>query len=172
MERTKFLLDERSLPESWYNLVPDLPFGLEPPLHPATREPVGPEAFAPLFPEAIIRQEVTAEPDVPSRTRCARSTASGARRPLFRARRLEKFLDTPAHIYYKYEGVSPVGQPQAQHRRPAGVLQPRGGRQAPDHRDRRGPVGLLPRVRLRRSWASSAPSTWCASATTRSPTGA
>jgi tryptophan synthase beta chain len=50
MEPTKFLLDEKALPESWYNLVPDLPFGLDPPLHPGTREPVGPEAFAPSFP--------------------------------------------------------------------------------------------------------------------------
>jgi hypothetical protein len=55
METTKFQLDEKALPESWYNLVPDLPFGLEPPLNPATREPVGPEAFAPIFPEEIIR---------------------------------------------------------------------------------------------------------------------
>src|SRR3712207_8112568 len=65
METTKFLLDEKALPESWYNVVPDLPFGLDPPLNPATREPVGPEAFAPIFPEAIIRQEVTGEPHVP-----------------------------------------------------------------------------------------------------------
>ena len=61
METTKFLLDEKALPESWYNVVPDLPFQLDPPLHPGTREPVGPEAFAPLFPEEIIKQEVTAE---------------------------------------------------------------------------------------------------------------
>jgi tryptophan synthase beta chain len=65
VEQTKFLLDEKALPESWYNLVPDLPFALEPPLNPATREPVGPEAFAPIFPQEIIRQEVTAESHVP-----------------------------------------------------------------------------------------------------------
>ena len=65
METTKFLLDEKALPESWYNVVPDLPFQLDPPLHPGTREPVGPEAFAPLFPEEIIKQEVTTEPYVP-----------------------------------------------------------------------------------------------------------
>jgi len=80
VEQTKFLLDEQALPESWYNLVPDFPFVLEPPLNPATREPVGPEAFAPIFPQEIIRQEVTAESYAPSRMRCARSKASGDRR--------------------------------------------------------------------------------------------
>jgi len=65
VEQTRFFLDEKALPESWYNLVPDLPFALEPPLNPATREPVGPEAFAPIFPQEIIRQEVTAESHVP-----------------------------------------------------------------------------------------------------------
>jgi hypothetical protein len=65
VEQTKFLLDEKAIPESWYNLVPDLPFQLEPPLNPATMEPVGPEAFAPIFPQAIIEQEVTAESYVP-----------------------------------------------------------------------------------------------------------
>ncbi len=109
MESTKFLLDERSLPESWYNIVPDLPFQLEPPLNPATREPVGPEAFAPIFPEEIIRQEVTADPYVPIPEEVRETYTLWRPTPLFRARHLEKFLDTPAHIYYKYEGVSPAG---------------------------------------------------------------
>ena len=109
MLRTKFLLDEKRIPESWYNLVPDLPFGLEPPLDPATMKPVGPEAFAPIFPEEIIRQEVTAEPYVPIPEEVRESYALWRPTPLFRARRLEKLLDTPAHIYYKYEGVSPSG---------------------------------------------------------------
>lgn len=65
MEQTKFLLDEKALPESWLNLVPDLPFALEPPLDPGTREPVGLEAFAPIFSQEIIRQEVTGDPHVP-----------------------------------------------------------------------------------------------------------
>ncbi len=109
MEPTKFLLDERSLPESWYNVVPDLPFGLALPLNPATREPVGPEVFAEIFPEGIIRQEMTAEPyvDIPEEVR--EIYALWRPTPLFRARRLEKALDTPAHIYYKYEGGSPSG---------------------------------------------------------------
>src|SRR5918999_483998 len=109
MEPTKFLLDERSLPESWYNVVPDLPFELAPPLNPATREPVGPEAFAEIFPEEIIRQEVTAEPFVPIPEEVREIYALWRPTPLFRARRLERALDTPAHIYYKYEGGSPAG---------------------------------------------------------------
>jgi tryptophan synthase beta chain len=109
METTKFLLDEKALPESWYNVVPDLPFGLDPPLNPATREPVGPEAFAPIFPEAIIRQEVTGEPHVPIPEEVREIYSLWRPTPLLRARRLERFLDTPAHIYYKYEGGSPTG---------------------------------------------------------------
>ncbi len=128
MESTKFLLDERSLPESWYNIVPDLPFQLEPPLNPATREPVGPEAFAPIFPEEIIRQEVTADPYVPIPEEVRETYALWRPTPLFRARQLEKILDTPAHIYYKYEGVSPAGShkpntavPQAFYNKQEGV---------------------------------------------------
>ena len=128
MEPTKFLLDERSLPESWYNVVPDLPFELAPPLNPATREPVGPEAFAEIFPEEIIRQEVTAEPFVPIPEEVREIYALWRPTPLFRARRLEKALDTPAHIYYKYEGGSPTGShkpntavPQAYYNRQEGV---------------------------------------------------
>ncbi|MGF1472770.1 MAG: TrpB-like pyridoxal phosphate-dependent enzyme [Rubrobacteraceae bacterium] len=128
MERTKFLLDEKSLPESWYNLVPDLPFGLEPPVNPETREPVGPEAFVPIFPQEIIHQEVTGEPNVPIPEEVREIYSLWRPTPLFRARRLEKHLDTPAHIYYKYEGVSPAGShkpntavPQAFYNREEGV---------------------------------------------------
>ena len=109
MEPTKFLLNEKDVPESWYNIVPDLPFGLAPPLNPATREPVGPEAFAPIFPEEIIRQEMTAEPYVPIPEEVREIYALWRPTPLFRARRLEKVLETPARIYYKYEGTSPAG---------------------------------------------------------------
>lgn len=128
MESTKFLLDEKALPESWYNLVPDLPFALDPPLNPATREPVGPEAFAPIFPQEIIRQEVTTESHVPIPEEVREIYSLWRPTPLFRARRLERFLDTPAHIYYKYEGVSPTGShkpntavPQAYYNREEGV---------------------------------------------------
>jgi len=128
METTKFLLDEGALPESWYNLVADLPFALEPPLNPRTREPAGPGDFAAIFPEEIIRQEVTTERYVPIPEEVREVYALWRPTPLFRARRLEKALDTPAHIYYKYEGVSPSGShkpntavPQAYYNREAGV---------------------------------------------------
>ncbi|MGE5486000.1 MAG: TrpB-like pyridoxal phosphate-dependent enzyme [Ignavibacteriales bacterium] len=105
----KFILSEKDLPTTWYNIVPDLPFPLMPPLHPATLQPLGPGDLAPLFPQAIIEQEMSAEPtiDIPGEVidvyRLWRPS------PLFRARRLEAALHTPARIYYKYEGVSPAG---------------------------------------------------------------
>ncbi|OXM56570.1 TrpB-like pyridoxal phosphate-dependent enzyme [Amycolatopsis thailandensis] len=108
-ERTKYILDEADMPARWYNVVPDLPEPPPPPLHPGTREPIGPDDLAPLFPQALIAQEVTTERyvDIPEEVldvyRLWRPS------PLFRARRLEKALGTPARIYYKYEGVSPVG---------------------------------------------------------------
>jgi tryptophan synthase beta chain len=125
---TKFLLDEKALPDSWYNIVPDLPFELAPPLNPATQEPVGPEAFEEIFPEGIIRQEVTAEPYVAIPEEVREIYALWRPTPLFRARRLEKALDTPAHVYYKYEGGSPAGShkpntavPQAFYNKQEGV---------------------------------------------------
>jgi tryptophan synthase beta chain len=108
-DRTKYILDESELPTRWYNVIPDLPAPPPPPLHPGTREPVGPEDLEPLFPQALIAQEVTTESyiDIPEEVldvyRLWRPS------PLYRARRLEKALGTPARIYYKYEGVSPVG---------------------------------------------------------------
>jgi tryptophan synthase beta chain len=107
--RTKYILDESELPTRWYNVIPDLPAPPPPPLHPGTREPVGPEDLAPLFPQALIAQEVSTESyiDIPDEVldvyRLWRPS------PLYRARRLEQALGTPARIYYKYEGVSPVG---------------------------------------------------------------
>jgi tryptophan synthase beta chain len=106
---TKFLLSEDQLPEAWYNLPPDLPFALPPVLHPATLQPVGPDDLAPLFPMALIMQEVSQEHyiEIPEPVREVYRLWRPS--PLIRARRLEQALDTPAHIYYKYEGVSPVG---------------------------------------------------------------
>ncbi|MEA5365519.1 TrpB-like pyridoxal phosphate-dependent enzyme [Amycolatopsis sp., V23-08] len=108
-ERTKYVLDEADLPTQWYNVVPDLPEPPPPPLHPGTREPVGPADLAPLFPQALIEQEVTTERyvDIPEEVREVYRLWRPS--PLYRARRLEKALGTPARIYYKYEGVSPVG---------------------------------------------------------------
>ena len=128
MEPRKFPLDEKAIPETWYNIVPDLPFGLEPPLNPATREPAGPGDFAAIFPEEIIRQEVTGERYVPIPEEVRETYALWRPTPLFRARRLEKALGTPAHIYYKYEGTSPSGShkpntavPQAYYNKQEGV---------------------------------------------------
>ncbi|MEV4056291.1 TrpB-like pyridoxal phosphate-dependent enzyme [Amycolatopsis sp. NPDC049688] len=108
-EQTKYVLDEADLPTQWYNVIPDLPEPPPPPLHPGTREPVGPADLAPLFPQALIAQEVTTDRyvDIPEEVREVYRLWRPS--PLFRARRLEKALGTPARIYYKYEGVSPVG---------------------------------------------------------------
>ncbi len=106
---TKFLLTESDIPERWYNVVSDMPNRPMPPLNPATHEPIGPEALAPLFPMALIEQEVSTEPwiEIPEQVRDIYQ--QWRPRPLFRAHSLEKALDTPAHIYYKYEGGSPSG---------------------------------------------------------------
>jgi len=108
-ERTQFLLQSDDLPTAWYNIMADVPGEPLPPLHPGTKEPVGPEAFTPLFPMSLIEQEVSTERwiDIPGPVldvyRLWRPT------PMYRARRLEQALDTPARIYFKYEGTSPVG---------------------------------------------------------------
>jgi tryptophan synthase beta chain len=107
--RTKFVLQEDQIPRTWYNIVPDLPTPPPPVLHPGTGQPIGPQDLAPLFPMALIGQEVSQEREIeiPEPVRAAYALYRPT--PLFRAHRLERDLDTPAHIYYKYEGVSPVG---------------------------------------------------------------
>src|SRR5512134_47422 len=127
-DQVKYVLDESRLPEAWYNIAADLPSPPPPVLHPGTGQPVGPDDLAPLFPMAIIGQEVSTDrliaipEEVRSVYRQWRPT------PLYRARRLERALDTPARIYYKYEGVSPTGShkpntavAQAFYNREAGV---------------------------------------------------
>lgn len=108
-KQTKFVLSERDIPEKWYNIVADMPNKPLPPLHPATHEPIGPEALAPLFPMELIKQEVSPETwvEIPDEVREVYKLWRPT--PLYRAHRLEKMLDTPAKIYYKYEGVSPAG---------------------------------------------------------------
>ena len=105
----KIVLDERDLPTHWYNIVPDLPSPPSPPLHPGTGQPLGPADLAPLFPMGVIMQEVSQDPriEIPDQVRDIYRLWRPT--PMYRARRLEKALDTPAHIYYKYEGVSPAG---------------------------------------------------------------
>ncbi len=108
-ETVKFLLGERDIPTHWVNLMADLNFDPPPPLHPGTGEPAGPDDLAPLFPMNLILQEVSTEPEIeiPDPVRDAYKLWRPT--PMHRARRLERSLDTPAHIYYKYEGTSPAG---------------------------------------------------------------
>jgi tryptophan synthase beta chain len=107
-EPTKYLLPESAIPTQWVNLIADLPPG-SPPLHPATKEPVGPDDLAPIFPLGLIEQEVSTEPEIPIPDEIVDVYRLWRPTPLYRAHRLERELDTPAHIYYKYEGVSPAG---------------------------------------------------------------
>jgi hypothetical protein len=105
----KIVLDERDIPTHWYNVVPDLPEPPSPPLHPGTGQRLGPSDLAPLFPMGIIMQEVSAEPriEIPDEVRPIYRLWRPS--PVYRARCLEQALDTPVHIYDKYEGVSPAG---------------------------------------------------------------
>jgi tryptophan synthase beta chain len=107
--RTKYLLDERDIPTRWYNIQADLKTPAPPVLHPGTGQPIGPPDLAPLFPMELIKQEVSQERwiEIPDGIRDVLKLWRPS--PLYRARRLEKALGTPARIYYKYEGVSPAG---------------------------------------------------------------
>ena len=108
-DRVKIVLSEKHMPTHWYNICSDLPTPLAPPLNPGTGEPIGPEDLAPLFPMKLIMQEVSTDKliEIPDEVRDIYRQWRPS--PLYRARRLEKALDTPAKIYYKYEGVSPSG---------------------------------------------------------------
>ena len=106
---TKHLLQEKDLPQQWYNIAPDLPVPQEPPLNPGTKQPIGPADLSPIFPMGLIGQEVSQERyiDIPEEVREVYKLWRPT--PMYRAFRLEKALDTPAQIFYKYEGVSPAG---------------------------------------------------------------
>ena len=127
-ESVKYLLDESRIPKHWYNLMADLPKPPPPVLHPGTLKPVGPDDLAPLFPMALIAQEVSTEREIEIPEPVREVYRQWRVTPLYRARRLEKALQTPARIYYKYEGVSPAGShkpntavAQAFYNREAGV---------------------------------------------------
>ncbi|MBN1133378.1 MAG: TrpB-like pyridoxal phosphate-dependent enzyme [Methanosarcinaceae archaeon] len=109
MDPTKIILDENELPKKWYNILADFPTPLAPPLNPATQEPIDPNDLALIFPQALIKQEMSSERyiNIPEEIRDVYRLWRPS--PLYRAHRLEKLLDTPAKIYYKYEGVSPPG---------------------------------------------------------------
>ena len=127
-EQHKYLLDESQLPKAWYNINADMPVPPQPVLHPGTLEPVTPDFLSALFPMSLILQEISTERyiEIPEPVREIYKLWRPT--PLMRAVRLEKMLDTPAHIYYKYEGVSPVGShkpntavPQAFYNKEAGT---------------------------------------------------
>jgi tryptophan synthase beta chain len=127
-ERIKYQLDESAIPASWVNLLPDLPGEPLPPLNPETKQPAGPPDLTPIFPMGLIEQEVSTEPEIEIPEEVREIYKLWRPTPLFRAHRLERALDTPAHIYYKYEGVSPAGShkpntavAQAYYNREAGI---------------------------------------------------
>ncbi|MGB0081380.1 MAG: pyridoxal-phosphate dependent enzyme, partial [Terracidiphilus sp.] len=128
METIAYNLPQSRIPQTWYNILPDLPVPMAPPLHPGTLKPLGPDDLAPLFPMALIMQEVSNEREIEIPGEVRQIYAQWRPSPLMRARRLEKALDTPARIYYKYEGVSPAGShklntavPQAWYNKQEGV---------------------------------------------------
>src|SRR4029079_15362632 len=108
-ETVKYPLSESELPEAWYNVAADLPEPPAPVLHPGTGQPVGPDDLAPLFPMEVILQEVSTEARIAIPEEVRAVYRQWRPTPLYRARRLERALDTPARIFYKYEGVSPTG---------------------------------------------------------------
>jgi tryptophan synthase beta chain len=127
-DTVKFLLSESDIPSHWVNLLSELPGEPLPPLNPQTLEPAGPPDLTPIFPMGLIEQEVSPEPEIAIPEPVLDAYRLWRPTPLFRARRLERELDTPAHIYYKYEGVSPAGShkpntavPQAYENSQAGI---------------------------------------------------
>jgi len=128
MEKIQFNLPQDRIPLAWYNIAADLPKPMAPPLHPGTLKPLGPDDLAPIFPMSLIEQEVSTEREIEIPDEVRQVYAQWRPSPLYRARRLEKALDTPAHIYYKNEGVSPAGShkpntavPQAFYNKQAGT---------------------------------------------------
>ena len=127
-DTVKYLLDEEHLPKSWYNINADLPVPLDPVLHPGTQQPITADELGVIFPRAVIEQEMSTEREIEIPEPVRAVYRQWRPSPLFRARRLEKALNTPAKIYYKYEGVSPAGShkpntaiPQAFYNKQEGV---------------------------------------------------
>jgi tryptophan synthase beta chain len=126
--QTKYVLGEDRIPTHWYNIIPDMPGPLAPVIHPGTLKPVTPQDLLPLFPMALLEQEMSSERWIPIPDEVREIYKLWRPSPLYRARRLEQALGTPAHIYYKYEGVSPAGShkpntavPQAYYNKLAGT---------------------------------------------------
>src|ERR1035438_2806574 len=108
-QTTGFVLSQADIPKQWYNLLADFPEPLPPPLHPGTREPVSPDMLGQIFPENLIQQEMSPDRWVEIPEPVREVYALWRPTPLLRAVRFERALNTPAHIYYKYEGASPAG---------------------------------------------------------------
>src|SRR5262245_1142377 len=106
---TRFLLGEQHVPTHWYNIIPDMPGPLAPVIHPRTLQPVTPQDTLPLFPPSLLEQEMPSERWIRIPDEVREIYRLWRPSPLHRARRLEAALGTPAHIYYKHEGVSPAG---------------------------------------------------------------
>jgi tryptophan synthase beta chain len=128
MDTIKYNLSEKEMPTRWYNIQADLPEPLPPYLHPGTKKPLGPADLAPLFPMELIMQEVSQERYIDIPEEVQKLYRQFRPSPLYRARRLEQALDTPAHIYYKFEDVSPAGShkpntaiPQAYYNKKEGI---------------------------------------------------
>jgi tryptophan synthase beta chain len=128
MSETKIILSEQEIPKHWYNILPDMPAPPAPPLHPGTGKPVGPDDLKAIFPMALIEQEMSPQREIPIPDEVREIYALWRPSPLFRAKRLEQALKTPARIYYKYEGNSPAGShkpntavPQAYYNKAAGI---------------------------------------------------
>lgn len=128
MEHTKIILEEKDIPKSWYNVIPDLPAPLQPPLNPQTKQPMSPEELGVIFPMALLEQEMSPERWISIPDEVLDIYTLWRPTPMYRAHRLEKALGTPAKIFYKYEGVSPAGShkpntsiPQAYYNKKAGI---------------------------------------------------
>jgi len=128
VSETKIILSESEIPKHWYNILPDMPSPPAPPLHPGTGQPVGPDDLKAIFPMSLIEQEMSPQREIPIPEEVREILTLWRPSPLFRAKRLERVLKTPARIYYKYEGNSPAGShkpntavPQAYYNKDAGI---------------------------------------------------
>ena len=150
MDDYKYLLPERELPKSWYNVIPDLPLPLAPPLNPGTGQPASPSDFEAIFPDALIEQEMSSVPTIAIPDPVLDMLRLWRPTPLHRARRLERALGTPAKIFYKNEGVSPAGSHKLNTSIAQAYYNKAARNPASSHRNRRGPVGQRPCFRLQR----------------------
>ena len=170
-EQTRFMLSENDIPRNWYNINADSPVPPTPALHPGTKEPAGPDFLSVLFPMDIILQEISTERYIQIPDEVRETYKLYRPTPLVRALRLEKKLGTPAHIYYKYEGISPSGSHKPNTAIPQAYYNKVAGTKAMTTETGAGQWGRPWRWRATSS-ASPWKSTWSGFLTTRSPTGA